>query len=320
VAGVAEALLWQYPTVSPRVTAIIATYNWSSVLAYSIGSVLRQTFSDFELLVVGDGCTDDSEHVVATMNDPRVRWINLPANTGHQSGPNNEGLREARGEIVAYLGHDDLWLPHHLAVIVDAFDRTNSDFAYALGINVGSDGSVSPVIPRPERGSFSSPLCMSHRRRVTEEMGGWRDYRELHDPPDVELWRRAHARGYTFTFVPRLTGVKFPASSRRGVYRIRPSHEQAAWLARIDAEPDFEAERLVNVIISDAALNSLASRELARNLLRRAARRIRGRFTLPRLGLSRRRGQEIDSIRRFKGLKGEGHAAGSSKRHPAGHG
>jgi len=205
-------------------------------------------------------------------------------------------------------------------LIVDAFDRTNSDFAYTLGINVGPDGSISPVIPRPERGCFSSPLCMAHRRRVTEEMGGWRDYRELHDPPDVELWRRAHARGYTFTFVPRLTGVKFPASWRRGVYGIRPSHEQAAWLARIDAEPDFEAQRLVNVIISDAAVNSLPSRELARNLLRRAARRIRSRFTLPRLGLSRRRGQEIDSIRRFKGLKGEGHAAGSSKRHPAGHG
>ena len=61
----------------PHVTVVMATHNWSTVLPYSIGSVLRQTFSDFELLVVGDGCTDDSESVVAAVGDPRVRWINF---------------------------------------------------------------------------------------------------------------------------------------------------------------------------------------------------------------------------------------------------
>ena len=101
--------------MAPRVTVIMATYNWSAVLPYSIGSVLRQTFTDFELLVIGDGCTDDSEQVVTSIGDPRVHWINLPRNTRHQSGPNNEGLARARGEFIAYLGHDDLWLPHHLA-------------------------------------------------------------------------------------------------------------------------------------------------------------------------------------------------------------
>lgn len=294
--------LWHYPAVPPRVTAIIATYNWSSVLRYSIASVLRQTFADFELLVVGDGCTDDSADVVASSRDPRVRWIDRPANTGHQSEPNNEGLRQARGEIVAYLGHDDLWLPHHLATVVSAIDRTNSDLAYALAINVNPDGSAWPAIPRPASGTFSSPLSMAHRRRVTEEMGGWRDYRELHDPPDVELWRRAQARGYSFTFVPRLTGIKFPARLRRGVYGTRPSHEQAAWLARIDAESDFEARELVNVIVGDDASNGLPYRDLAGNFLRQTSRRIRLRFSLPWQGLLSRPGQTIERIRRFKGL------------------
>jgi len=82
---------------SPCVTVIIPTYNWSRVLPYSIGSVLRQTFADFELLVVGDGCTDDSEQVVTAIPDPRLRWINLPVNDGHQFAPNNEGLLQARG-------------------------------------------------------------------------------------------------------------------------------------------------------------------------------------------------------------------------------
>lgn len=86
---------------TPRVTVIIPTYNWSSALPYSIGSVLRQGFGDFELLVIGDGCTDDSAAVVGGIGDPRVRWINLPVNAGHQSAPNNEGIRQARGDVIA---------------------------------------------------------------------------------------------------------------------------------------------------------------------------------------------------------------------------
>ena len=159
-----------------------------------------------------------------------------------------------------------------------------------------------PVIPRPAYGSFASPLSMAHRKRVTDEMGGWRDYRELSDPPDVELWRRAQQRGYSFTFVPRLTGIKFPASWRRGIYETRPSHEQAAWLARIDREADFEPRQLAKIIVSDHALNGLPYRDLAGGLLRQTARRIRGRFRLPKLGLSSRPGRTIDGIRRYKGL------------------
>ena len=85
----------------PAVTVIIPTFNWCSVLPFSIGSVLRQTFTDFELLVVGDACTDDSEAVVSAVGDTRVRWINLTTHVGHQSGPNNAALRGARGRLVA---------------------------------------------------------------------------------------------------------------------------------------------------------------------------------------------------------------------------
>src|SRR4029077_16679146 len=114
----------------------IPTYNRSRVLRHAVASVLGQSFADFELLVVGDGCTDDSAAVVAGFADPRLRWINLPANSGHQSAPNNEGLRQAKGELIAYLGHDDLWLPHHLQVMVAAIDD-GADMGGGLAENGG---------------------------------------------------------------------------------------------------------------------------------------------------------------------------------------
>jgi GT2 family glycosyltransferase len=274
------------------------------VLPYSIGSVLRQTFRDFELLVVGDGCTDDSEQVVAAMGDSRIRWINLPENSRHQSAPNNEGLRQARGEIIAYLGHDDLWLPHHLAAHVEAHDASGADVAYSLCMTVAADEtSLWPSIPRPRDGEFAPPAAMTHRRRVTEELGGWRDYREVEAAgemsPDVELWRRAQRAGRAFTFVPRWSAIKFPASWRRDVYRTRPSHEQARWLARIDAEPHLEAELLARSIAGQELPNGVPYRDLVRHVFRQTLGRIRRRFALRTMVF--RKGT-IEGMRRFKGL------------------
>lgn len=295
-----------YPRVPARVTVIIPTYNWSSVLPYSIGSVLRQTFRDFELLVVGDGCTDDSEQVVAAIRDPRVRWINLPENTRHQSGPNNEALRQAEGEIIAYLGHDDLWLPHHLEQHVRALDATGADVAYSLCLLVAGESSYWPSFPRPQAGVFSPPSAMTHRRAMTEAIGGWHDYdsaeSRANDSPDVELWRRARAKGRPFTFVPHLSAIKFPAAWRRDVYRTRPSHEQAQWFARISEEPDLETTLLVQLAIREDLPTSMTYRDLLRHVARQTVGRIRRRFALP--AFMRRKGRiELADLRRAKGLR-----------------
>ena len=238
----------------PRVTVIIPTYNWSTVLPYSIGSVLAQTFTDFELLVIGDGCTDDSEAVVRAIGDPRVSWVNI-ARSGHQSGPNNEGLRRARGEFIAYLGHDDLWLPHRLAVGVAALDA-GADLAHSLLLVVpprGEPGISMPTLTPP-------PSCVMHRRAMSEALGGWRDFRSLSVTPEFDLWTRAGAAGFRFEFVPRLTGIKFSAAVRRNVYAERPSHEQAAWLARIRDEPDLEAIELAKIAVRSYRFPSFPSR------------------------------------------------------------
>src|SRR5437762_4733085 len=105
-------------SASPQISVIIATYNRSNVLRYAIQSVLWQIFQDFEILVIGDGCTDDSAQVVASFAEPRIRWHNLPQNSGSQSMPNNTGLEMARGTYIAYLGHDDLWYPTHLELLI----------------------------------------------------------------------------------------------------------------------------------------------------------------------------------------------------------
>ena len=79
------------PSDAPLVSIITATYNRSNVLAYTLRSALRSTVADWEHLVIGDACTDDTALVVAGLGDARVRFHNLAENFGEQSGPNNAG-------------------------------------------------------------------------------------------------------------------------------------------------------------------------------------------------------------------------------------
>lgn len=291
---------------SPRVTVIIATYNWSTVLPYSIATVLNQTMRDFELLVIGDCCTDDSERVVAGIQDPRIRWINLPANIGHQAGPNNRGIKEAKGQFIAYLGHDDLWLRHHLQCITDALDVTGGAVAHSLLVRIAPGQEIgTPVLPMPQYGFGGPPSCMMHRRIVTDKIGGWRDYRNLNVAPETDLFRRAQAAGFQVVFVPRLTAIKFPASQRKDVYRARPSHEQAAWLERISSDQDFESTHLVRLIMADEVVRAMPARRIIRVLLEELKKRLAWRLSR-RSGLRAifwgAKGAGIDHQKKYKGL------------------
>ena len=251
------------------------------MLPYSIGSVIRQTYRDWELLVVGDGCTDDSEDVVRRIVDPRVSWVNLPRNTGHQSGPNAEAARLARGELIAYLGHDDLWLPHHLALLVSAVDR-GAGFAYGIAAMVSADGADVEPVPRGlgayRPGLWIPPTAVVHRLEVLTLAGGWPHPRDCTRDPETELWGRMAATGLPFAFVRRLTAVKFPAANRRGVYRARPCHEQAAWFERIGREPEFEAVELAGM---------LGQAVSPRRILRRQWSRVTARLWRAALGYER---------------------------------
>ena len=291
----------------PRVSVIIATYNRSAVLRHAIASVLAQTFTDFELLVVGDGCTDDSASVAGSFADRRVHWFNLAANSGHQSTPNNEGLRQTRGELIAYLGHDDLWLPQHLDCMVARFDQ-GADVVCSITGMVSPDGRYADVFPQQlfyRPGMSVSPSALMHRREVSERIGGWRHHRELQTDPEAELLRAAAAAGFRVEFLPRLVTIKFPAAMRPNVYRSAGSAEQAAWWTRIVSEPDFELREFGRLLYAAKQGEFPISKPLGpylRDVAREIRRRLRHHLRSIHFKLAGR-GSRVDANRRRKGLE-----------------
>lgn len=231
---------------------VIPTYNWATVLPWSIGSVLAQSFAEWELWVIGDGCTDESAATVATFDDPRVHWHNLAVNGRSQVGPNNAALARADGGYVAYLGHDDLWLPHHLQILVGALD---AGAAFAFGRQLRIDPGQRPYVSPPDGYSYSSgdwlaPTSMMHRRDDARAVGGWR-FPDAASTMDAEsdLWARLTRWCGHPSLLGEITSLKLPAALRSGVYRERPCDEQAAWWARIIAAADpaaFVAEALAD--------------------------------------------------------------------------
>ena len=105
---------------TPTVSVIIPTYNRAHLVGRAIRSVLNQTFQDFEIIVVDDGSTDNTEEVIKSFNDPRIRYIRHEQNRGG-SAARNTGIRAARGEYIAFLDSDDEWLPQKLERQVNAF-------------------------------------------------------------------------------------------------------------------------------------------------------------------------------------------------------
>src|SRR4051794_31710840 len=101
-------------TAVPTVSVLMPTYRQETFLPRAVGSLLAQAFDDFELIVVNDGSGERTDEVVATFDDPRVRYLRLDRNVGLGAAL-NIATDLARGELIAYLPSDDVHDQDHLA-------------------------------------------------------------------------------------------------------------------------------------------------------------------------------------------------------------
>lgn len=229
----------------PLYSVVLATYNRGRHIIPTIASVLRQTLADYELLVIGDGCTDDTEATVRSFGDERVIWRNLPQRSGSQSAPNNAGGALARGRYIAYLGHDDLWAPDHLESLGRCL-AAHPEASFAVGgcIFYGPPGSGRHYVhglfedeQAPWR-HFFPPSSVAHRREVPDLIGPWRQPEDVKEPIDLEFMRRAFDAGLRFVSSGQITVHKFAAGHRYLSYMRQDSEEQEL-LLRMMSEPEF---------------------------------------------------------------------------------
>ena len=97
----------------PIVSIIIPTFNRSNLISRSVKSVLNQTMVDFELIIVDDGSKDNTDKIIGSFKDERIRYFKQEINKG-QNAALNFGVVKSNGKYVAFLDSDDEWMPEFL--------------------------------------------------------------------------------------------------------------------------------------------------------------------------------------------------------------
>ncbi|HHP7231495.1 MAG TPA: glycosyltransferase family 2 protein [Xenococcaceae cyanobacterium] len=182
-----------------QVSVVIPAYNSMAYLPETVANVLEQTYGDFELIIVNDGSTDNTEAWIKQLTDPRIKLISQE-NRG-LAGARNTGISKAQGEYIAFIDADDLWHPDKLTQQVKVLDaHPDVGLVYTWVTYISDDGTSTgrTVKPQAEGMIWQQLIAVNQiecgsvamiRRACFERVG-------LFDPPlrsygeDWDMWLR----------------------------------------------------------------------------------------------------------------------------------
>ena len=184
----------------PTVSIIVPCYNHGHYLRQAVDSVLAQTFSDWELIVIDDGSTDDSRAVAASFEDPRVRYV-YQENRG-LAAARNAGIDHACGSWLAFLDADDTWYPDFLAATMTFLAHDDSLVGAYTGTELMNDvGSPLPSSPSEPvlaknfrstllRGGYMACHSVVISAALCRDLGGFDGDLDGTGAEDWDLWLR----------------------------------------------------------------------------------------------------------------------------------
>lgn len=223
--------------MQPRVSVVVPAYNVAGCVQRALDSVLAQSWTDLELLVVDDGSTDGTREVLARCADPRLRVLSKP--NGGLSSARNHGIAHARGEYLAFLDADDYWLEAKLARQVGLMDR-RPDLGFcstSARVETPEGQTLRPWRCGPIEGAVLEAIFAHNstvagsgsgvlaRRALFGRVGGFDE--RLRSLEDIDMWMRlAAVSGYECIDEPLTVIVKHPGSMSRHYRVMRESADR----------------------------------------------------------------------------------------------
>ena len=206
----------------PLITIVIATYNRGKILTErTIPSILKQTYKNFEILVIGDKCIDNTPLLISTLEDPRIRFYDLPKRGKYPSDamarwfvagtvPANKGMQLAKGKWFAYMSDDDILLPHFLDTLVRFAQQGDYEFVSASYTCEKSGETItrrardydSPI------GGMQTWLYRSYLKFFRWNIHSWR--KRWDRPCDFDLQNRMMSAGVRMGYIDEVV-VHVPA-------------------------------------------------------------------------------------------------------------
>lgn len=183
--------------IVPKVSVIIPTYNRAALLPRAINSVLNQTLEEYEIIVVDDASSDDTQQIIAGFDDPRIRSFRHEINRG-QSAAVNTAITQARGEYITSLDDDDEWPADRLDMMAAVLDDSSPKVGLVYGWRVSVDDSTGEIVKRARHTYEGDRLfeeVLAHgfligngvfmtRASVAKEVGGYDEDITIHNDWD----------------------------------------------------------------------------------------------------------------------------------------
>ena len=198
--------------MKPLVSVVIPTWNRAGLIVRAINSVLSQTYSNWELIIVDDGSTDNTDEVVKKFqeNDTRIRFIKHEKNSGGNSVPKNIGIKNAAGEYIAFLDSDDEYLPEKMEKQINLFNKSeikNLGFVGCNNFRINGETSLETKIL--DKGNIYEKLLHNYfittpgiimiKREVLNKIGKFDE--NLKFSNDTDFFIRIAKSGFNFYFV-----------------------------------------------------------------------------------------------------------------------
>ncbi|GAB4517433.1 MAG: glycosyltransferase family 2 protein [Anaerolineae bacterium] len=232
-----------------KISIVTPSYNQGRFIKTTLESILQQSYPHLENIVIDGGSTDNTLDILRTTKDNRLIWISEPDNG--QSDAINKGMRQASGDILAYLNSDDVYLPGTLAFVADYFTQHPAvDVLYGSCYTIDGDGQrvppdylAKPITLRqfmtkrfkfPQQGVF-------WRRKALDEIGLFAE--DLHYRMDYDYWLRMVIAGYRFAPVPDfLAAYRVHDSSKSVTQDAKFWRDWQTIIERIYARTDLPTE------------------------------------------------------------------------------
>jgi glycosyltransferase involved in cell wall biosynthesis len=255
----------------PEVSVVLPTYNRLPLLCRAVASVIGQTFSDWELIVVNDGSTDDTREYLEAIDDPRVRPLSLE-HRGITSA-RNAGLRLARGEWVAFHDSDDLWLPEKLEwQLRRVAAQPTCRWSYTRYSFIDTNGIPLPersnLLPLPVSGHILEPLLRFEVSTAVPTMLVQRSLIEEIDGFDATMLFLSD-----YDFILRLAARSDVCALSETLALVREHPDRTtAWLRPADLHADQEHSfRKAAAAATNRRIRALCLRQCAAQLVGKAS-------------------------------------------------
>lgn len=232
------AALYKDKSQNSLITIIIATYNRGKILVErTIPSILAQTYENFEIIVVGDHCIDNTAELIKKIDDPRVRFFDMPRRGNYPKHfacrwfvqgvpPRNKGLGLARGAWLVCISDDDFLLPNHLETLLRFAQGNDYEFVSAA-YTYEKQGKVllqDRSRENPRIGGMATWMYRSYLKFFKWNINSWRKYWDR--PCDYDLRFRLQRAGVRMGFINEVV-AHIPATEGTDTVGFEAQHKSA---------------------------------------------------------------------------------------------